>query len=396
MTAIPLWVRRPASERVGWLRTVDHKEIGVLYIGMGVAFFAIGGLEALLLRAQLATPEATLVDPETFDQAFTVHGVTMILLAVVPLLVGFANYMVPLMIGASDVAFPRLNALSFWLSLVGGIVLYFSFLAGGAPDTGWFSYAPLSERAFAPGTGVDYYILGLAVNGAGTIIGAINLAVTILLMRCPGMAISRVPLFVWMTLVTSVLILGAYPALTAALVMLLVDRQLGGHFFDPSGGGQAVLWQHLFWFFGHPEVYIMVLPAMGMISEVIPVFSRKPIFGYGFVAGSSVAIAFLSFGVWAHHMFAVGLGDTENAIFSATSMLIAIPTGVKIFNWIATMWGGSLKFNTAMKYAVASVATFTFGGISGIMHATSPHDLQQTDTYFVVAHFHYVLFGGLI
>src|SRR5256885_4982744 len=249
MTAIPLWVRRPAGERVGWLRTVDPKEVGVLYIGMGVAFFAFGGLEALLLRAQLATPEASLVSPETFDQAFTVHGVTMILLAVVPLLVGFANYMVPLMIGAPDVAFPRLNALSFWLSLVGGIVLYFSFLAGGAPDTGWFSYAPLSERAFAPGTGVDYYILGLAVNGAGTIIGAINLAVTILLMRCPGMAISRVPLFVWMTLVTSVLILGAYPALTAALVMLFVDRQLGGHFFDPSGGGQAVLWQHLFWFF---------------------------------------------------------------------------------------------------------------------------------------------------
>ncbi|HTD64388.1 MAG TPA: cbb3-type cytochrome c oxidase subunit I, partial [Verrucomicrobiae bacterium] len=283
MTAVPLWVRLPGTERVGWLRTVDHKAIGVLYIGMGVAFFAIGGLEALLLRAQLATPEERLLDPETFNQAFTVHGVTMILLAVVPLLVGFANYLVPLMIGAPDVAFPRLNALSFWLSLVGGIVLYFSFLAGGAPDTGWFSYAPLSERAFAPGTGVDYYILGLAVNGAGTIIGAINLAVTILLMRCPGMAISRVPLFVWMTLVTSVLILGAYPALTAALVMLLVDRQLGGHFFDPAGGGQAVLWQHLFWFFGHPEVYIMVLPAMGMISEVIPVFSRKPIFGYGFV-----------------------------------------------------------------------------------------------------------------
>jgi cytochrome c oxidase subunit 1 len=394
MTAIPLWVRRPAGERVGWLRTVDHKEIGVLYIGMGVAFFAIGGLEALLLRAQLATPEASLVDPETFNQAFTVHGVTMILLAVVPLLVGFANYMVPLMIGAPDVAFPRLNALSFWLSLVGGIVLYFSFLAGGAPDTGWFSYAPLSERAFAPSTGVDYYILGLAVNGAGTIIGAINLTVTILLMRCPGMTISRVPLFVWMTLVTSVLILGAYPALTAALVMLLVDRQLGGHFFDPAGGGQAVLWQHLFWFFGHPEVYIMVLPAMGMISEVIPVFSRKPIFGYAFVAGSSVAIAFLSFGVWAHHMFAVGLGDTENAIFSATSMLIAIPTGVKIFNWIATMIGGRLRMTTAMLFAVGFIAMFVIGGLSGVALAVVPIDLAVTDSYFVVAHLHYVLFGG--
>src|SRR5205809_973900 len=394
MTAVPLWVRLPATERVGWLRTVDHKAIGVMYIGMGVAFFAIGGLEALLLRAQLATPEERLLDPETFNQAFTVHGVTMILLAVVPLLVGFANYLVPLMIGAPDVAFPRLNALSFWLSLVGGVVLYFSFLAGGAPDTGWFSYAPLSERAFAPGSGVDYYILGLAVNGAGTIIGAINLAVTILLMRCPGMAISRVPLFVWMTLVTSVLILGAYPALTAALVMLLVDRGLGGHFFDPAGGGQAVLWQHLFWFFGHPEVYIMILPAMGMISEVIPVFSRKPIFGYAFVAGSSVAIAFLSFGVWAHHMFAVGLGDTENAIFSATSMLIAIPTGVKIFNWIATMIGGRLRMTTAMLFAVGFIAMFVIGGLSGVSLAVVPIDLAVTDSYYVVAHLHYVLFGG--
>jgi cytochrome c oxidase subunit 1 len=394
MTAIPLWVRRPAGERVGWLRTVDHKEIGVLYIGMGVVFFAVGGLEALLLRAQLATPEASLVDPETFNQAFTVHGVTMILLAVVPLLVGFANYMVPLMIGAPDVAFPRLNALSFWLSLVGGIVLYFSFLAGGAPDTGWFSYAPLSERAFAPGTGVDYYILGLAVNGAGTIIGAINLTVTILLMRCPGMAISRVPLFVWMTLVTSVLILGAYPALTAALVMLLVDRQLGGHFFDPAGGGQAVLWQHLFWFFGHPEVYIMVLPAMGMISEIIPVFSRKPIFGYKAVALSTVAIAFLSMFVWAHHMFAVGLPWGLQTFFMLSSMVIAVPTGVKIFNWLATTWRGNLIFDTPMLFALGFIALFTMGGLSGIFLAAFPFDWQVTDTYYVVAHLHYVLFGG--
>jgi len=394
VTAIPLWVRRPASERVGWLRTVDHKEIGVLYIGMGVAFFAVGGLEALLLRAQLATPESRLIDPSTYDQAFTVHGVTMILLAIVPLLVGFANYLVPLMIGAPDVAYPRLNALSFWLSLVGGIILYFSFLAGGAPDTGWFSYAPLAERSFAPGPGVDYYILGLAVNGAGTIIGAINLTVTILLMRCPGMAISRVPLFVWMTLVTTILILGAYPALTAALVMLFVDRQLGGHFFDPAGGGQAVLWQHLFWFFGHPEVYIMVLPAMGMISEIIPVFSGKPIFGYRFVAGSSVAIAFLSFGVWAHHMFAVGLGEMENAIFSATSMLIAVPTGVKIFNWIATMVGGRIRLTTPMLFAIGFIAMFVIGGLSGVSLAVVPIDLAVTDSYYVVAHLHYVLFGG--
>ncbi|HEV8536893.1 MAG TPA: cytochrome c oxidase subunit I [Candidatus Limnocylindria bacterium] len=393
MTATALWVRRPAHERVGWLRTVDHKEIGVLYVGMGLVFFALGGIEALVLRAQLATPQARLVDPDVFNQLFTVHGLTMILLAVVPLLVGFANYLVPLMIGAPDVAYPRLNALSFWLSLVGGIVLYFSFVAGGAPNTGWFSYPPLAERAFAPTPGVDYYILGLAVNGAGTIIGAINLAVTILLMRCPGMAISRVPLFVWMTLITAILILGAYPALTAALVMLFVDRQLGGRFFDPAGGGQPVLWQHLFWFFGHPEVYIMVLPAMGMISEVIPVFSRKPIFGYAFVAGSSVAIAFLSFSVWAHHMFAV-LGDSENAIFSATSMLIAIPTGVKIFNWIATMVGGRIRLTTAMLFAVGFIAMFVIGGLSGVSLAVVPIDLAVTDSYYVVAHLHYVLFGG--
>src|SRR5205809_5626020 len=394
MTAIPLWVRRPAGERVGWLRTVDHKEIGVLYIGMGVAFFALGGLEALLIRAQLATPQARLVDPSTYDQAFTVHGVTMILLAVVPLLVGFANSLVPLMVGARDVAFPRLTALSFGLSLVGGVVLYFSFLAGGAPDTGWFSYAPLSERAFAPGTGVDYYILGLAVNGAGTIIGAINLAVTILLMRCPGMAISRVPLFVWMTLITSILILGAYPALTAALVMLFVDRQLGGHFFDPAGGGQAVLWQHLFWFFGHPEVYIMILPAMGMISEVIPVFARKPIFGYKAIAFSTAGIAFISMLVWAHHMFAVGLPWGLQAFFMVSSMAVAVPTGVKILNWLATTWRGNLIFDTPMLFALGFIAVFTMGGLSGIFLAAFPFDWQVTDTYYVVAHLHYVLFGG--
>src|SRR2546430_601257 len=384
MTAIPLWVRRPGAERVGWLRTVDHKEIGVLYIGMGVAFFALGGLEALLLRAQLATPEATLVDPETFNQAFTVHGVTMILLAVVPLLVGFANYMVPLMIGAPDVAFPRLNALSFWLSLVGGIVLYFSFVAGGAPDAGWFSYPPRAERPFAPGPGVDYYILGLAVNGAGTIIGAINLAVTILLMRAPGLRISRLPLFVWMTLVTSFLILGAYPALSGGLVMLFVDRQLGGHFFDPTAGGQPLLWQHVFWFFGHPEVYILVLPAMGMVSEVIPVFSGKPIFGYRFVAASSVAIGFLSFGVWAHHMFAVGLSEFETLLFSVTSMLIAIPTGVKIFNWTATMIGGRIRLLTPMLFAIGFIAMFVIGGLTGVLLAGGPLHPPTTHHHYHV------------
>ena len=395
MTAVPLWVLRPGGSRAaGWLRTVDHKEIGVLYIGMGAAFFILGGLESLVIRAQLATPEAHLVDPELYDQLFTVHGVTMILLAVVPLLVGFANYLVPLMIGAPDVAYPRLNALSFWLSLVGGIVLYFSWIAGGAPDAGWFSYPPLAGRSFAPSPGVDYYILGLAVNGAGTIIGAINLTATILLMRAPGLRVSRLPLFVWMVLVTSILILGAYPALSAALVMLFVDRQLGGHFFDPTASGQPLLWQHLFWFFGHPEVYIMILPVMGMVSEIIPVFSAKPIFGYRFVAASSVAIAFLSFGVWAHHMFAVGLSAFETFFFAASSMLIAVPTGVKIFNWIATMVGGRIRLATPMLFAIGFIAMFIIGGLTGVSLAVVPLDLETTDTYFVVAHLHYVLFGG--
>jgi cytochrome c oxidase subunit I len=395
MTAVPLWVRRPAGEeRAGWLRTVDHKEIGVLYIAMGVAFFALGGVESLLMRAQLATPEARVLDPQSYNQLFTVHGVTMILLAVVPLLIGFANYLVPLMIGAPDVAYPRLNALSFWLSLVGGIVLYFSWIAGGAPDTGWFSYPPLAERPFAPTPGVDYYILGLGVGGAGTIIGAINLIVTILLMRAPGMSISRVPLFVWMILITAILIIGAYPALAGALVMLFVDRQLGGHFFDPTANGNPLLWQHLFWFFGHPEVYIMILPVMGMISEIIPVFSGKPIFGYRFIAASSVAIAFLSFGVWAHHMFAVGLSYAETIFFSISSMLIAIPTGVKIFNWIATMMGGRIRLLTPMLFAIGFISMFVIGGLTGVSLAVVPIDLATTDTYYVVGHLHYVLFGG--
>jgi cytochrome c oxidase subunit I len=392
----------PFVRRVGrassttWLRTVDHKEIGILYIAMGLVFFAIGGIESLVIRAQLATPEARLVDPETYAQLFTMHGVTMMFLVAVPILVGFANYLVPLMIGARDVAFPRLNALSFWLSLFGGVLLYFSVVAGGAPDAGWFAYVPLSDRAYAPGRGIDYYVLGLLVNGAGTIAGALNLAVTILLLRCRGMSVSRLPLFVWMTLVTSVLILGAYPALTGALVMLMADRLLGAHFFTPLTGGEPLLWQHVFWFFGHPEVYIVILPAFGMISEIIPVFSGKPIFGYRFVAGSSVAIAFLSFSVWAHHMFAVGLAPAESLFFSAASMLIAVPTGVKVFNWLATMMGGRIRFQTPMLFAVGFIAVFVLGGLTGVSLAVVPLDLATTDSYYVVAHMHYVLFGGTV
>jgi cytochrome c oxidase subunit 1 len=390
-------VRRPgAFATAGVLRTVDHKDIGILYVLLGIAFLAVGGLEALLLRVQLATPGEHVLDPSTYDQIFTMHGITMIFLVAIPLLVGFANYVVPLQIGADDVAFPRLNALSFWLTLFGGVLLYLSFVAGGAPDAGWFAYAPLTEPAHAVGTGMDWYIFGLAVSGAGTIIGAINLAVTILLMRCPGMVMGRVPMFTWMVLITAVLIIGAYPILTSALVMLLVDRQLGGRFFDPAGGGNATLWQHLFWSFGHPEVYIVVLPGFGMISEIIPVFSGKPLFGYRFVAASGIAIGFLSFGVWAHHMFAVGLGDAENAFFSATSMLIAVPTGVKVFNWLATMWRGRIRLAMPMVFAIGFIATFVSGGLTGVSLAVVPIDLYTTDSYYVVGHLHYVLFGGTL
>jgi len=394
VTATALVLRPGAFATAGVLRTVDHKDIGIMYVLLGIAFLAIGGLEALLLRVQLATPGEHVLDPSTYDQIFTMHGITMIFLVAIPMLVGFANYVVPLQIGAEDVAFPRLNALSFWLTLFGGVLLYLSFVAGGAPDAGWFAYAPLTEPAHAVGNGMDWYIFGLAVSGAGTIIGAINLAVTILLMRCPGMVMGRAPMFTWMVLITSVLIIAAYPILTSALVMLLVDRQLGGRFFDPAGGGNATLWQHLFWSFGHPEVYIVVLPAFGMISEIIPVFSGKPLFGYRFVAASGIAIGFLSFGVWAHHMFAVGLGDAENAFFSATSMLIAVPTGVKVFNWLATMWRGRIRLAMPMVFAIGFIATFVIGGLTGVSLAVVPIDLYTTDSYYVVGHLHYVLFGG--
>ena len=394
MSATALVHRPGAFATAGVLRTVDHKDIGVLYVLLGIAFLAVGGLEALLLRIQLATPNERVLDPSTYDQLFTMHGLTMIFLVAIPILVGIANYVVPLQIGARDVAFPRLNALSFWLTAFGGVLLYVSFVAGGAPDAGWFAYAPLTEPSHAVGGGMDWYVFGLAVNGAGTIIGAINLIVTILLLRCPGMVMGRAPMFTWMVLITSVLIIAAYPVLTSALVMLLVDRQLGGRFFDPAGGGNATLWQHLFWSFGHPEVYIVILPAFGMISEIVPVFSGKPLFGYRFVAGSGIAIGFLSFGVWAHHMFAVGLGDAENAFFSATSMLIAVPTGVKIFNWLATMWRGRIRLELPMVFALGFIATFVIGGLTGVSLAVVPIDLYTTDSYYVVGHLHYVLFGG--
>ncbi|HEV2392568.1 MAG TPA: cytochrome c oxidase subunit I [Verrucomicrobiae bacterium] len=385
---------RERGSLFSWVATVDHKRIGVLYLSTAAIFMLVGGIEALLVRLQLAVPRNTLLSPEAFNQLFTMHGTTMIFLVVMPTFVGFANYLVPLMIGARDMAFPRLNAMSYWLFLCGGLLLYFSFLAGGAPAAGWFSYAPLSETPFASTKGVDYWILSLLVLGTGSIVASINLIATILTLRAPGLILRKLPLFVWMNLVNSFLIILALPALNASIIMLLMDRSLGAYFFLPSHGGSAILWQHFFWAFGHPEVYIMALPAFGMISEVLPVFARKPIFGYAFVAASTVAIALLSFGVWAHHMFAVGIGRPLDLFFSIASLLIAIPTGVKIFNWSATLYGGSLRLRTPMLFALAFLVQFTIGGLTGVMFACVPLDWQTTDTYFVVAHFHYVLFGG--
>jgi len=388
-----------AREKAGmlaWVATVDHKRIGIMYLVASLVFFAAGGIEALLMRIQLARPNMAFLSPDEYNQIFTLHGTTMIFLVAMPALTGMANYLVPLMIGAKDVAFPRLNALSFWLLAFGGLFLYFSFLAGGAPAAGWFSYAPLSEKPYSSTTGVDYYAIGLFVLGIASIAAAINLIATISGFRAVGLTIRRLPLFVWMVLVTQILILLALPALNASLAMLLIDRLMGGHFFVTDTGGSALLWQHFFWSFGHPEVYIVVLPAFGMISEVIPVFSRKVIYGYEFVAASTVAIAVLSFLVWAHHMFAVGLGHSIDVVFAIGSMLIAVPTGVKIFNWIATMWGGSIRFTTAMLFATGFLVTFTIGGLSGISFAAFPIDWQVTDTYYLVAHLHYVLFGGTV
>ncbi len=379
---------------LAWVASVDHKQIGIMYLGASLVFFVVGGLEALVLRLQLAEPNNSLISPEAYNQIFTMHGTTMVFLVVVPMLIGFMTYLSPLMIGTRDMAFPRLNALSFWLLVFGGLLLYYSFIAGGAPNAGWFSYAPLTEHAYASTSGLDYWALGLLAVGIGTVAAGINTIVTIITLRAPGLTIRRLPLFVWMSLINSILIVGALPALNASLVMLLADRLLGAGFFNPAGGGSAILWQHYFWSFGHPEVYIMVLPAFGIISEVIPVFSRKTIFGYTFVAASTIAIAFLSFAVWAHHMFAVSLGKPWDTVFSAASMLIAIPTGIKIFNWIATMWGGAIRFSTPMLFAMAFLVVFTIGGISGVIFAVVPIDWQLTDSYFVVAHLHYVLFGG--
>ncbi|HCG00225.1 MAG TPA: cytochrome c oxidase subunit I, partial [Chloroflexi bacterium] len=351
-------------------------------------------IEALVMRLQLATPQAHVVSPDIYNQLFTMHGVTMIFLVVMPVLVGFANFFLPLQIGARDIAFPRLNAMSYWLFLFGGIMLYFSVLQGAMPAVGWFSYANYWEKPFSMDNGPVFWAASLTVLGAGSIATALNLIVTVAALRCPGMTLNRLPLFCWMVIVQSFLIIWALPFLTADAILMLFDRFVGTHFFVPSQGGDVVMWQHIFWGFGHPEVYIMIMPAFGMASEIIPVFSRKPIFGYTFVAFSGLAIGFISFLVWAHHMFTVGLTSSEQAFFAATSMIIAVPTGVKIFNWLGTMYGGSIRWHTAMLFMAAFILQFTIGGISGIMFSVVPLDYATTDTYFVVAHFHYVLFGG--
>jgi cytochrome c oxidase subunit 1 len=379
-----------------WITTVDHKRIGILYFVSSLFFFLVGGIEAMLIRLQLATPENTLLTAQAYNQLFTMHGITMLLFVVMPMSAAFFNFVVPLQIGARDVAFPRLNAFSYWLFIFGALFLNASFFFGGAPDVGWFAYANLTSSQYSPGHGVDFYILGLALAGAGSIVAALNFIVTIINLRAPGMTFMRLPLFTWMTFVVSFLIILAFPPFTISTVFLLFDRMFGTLFFEPSGGGDPRLWQHLFWIFGHPEVYILILPAFGIVSDVIPTFSKKPLFGYPVVVYSGVLIAFLGFGVWAHHMFSVGLGRIANSAFSGLTMLIAIPTGVKIFNWIATMWGGALRFKSAMLFSIGLVAMFVIGGVSGVMHSSAPADLQQTDTYFVVAHFHYVLFGGSI
>jgi cytochrome c oxidase subunit I len=381
---------------MSWIKTVDHKRIGILYGATAFAFFLIGGLEALFMRIQLMKPDNDFVSPETFNALFTMHGTTMIFLGIMPLSAMFFNYFIPLQIGARDVAFPRLNAFSYWVFLLGGLFINFSWLINAVPNAGWFGYANLTERPYSPGLNTDFWVLGLQILGIASVAAAINFFVTIVNLRAPGMKMLRMPMFVWMSFITQILLLLAFPVITIALVYLMQDRHFGTAFFLPEGGGDPIMWQHLFWIFGHPEVYILILPAFGIVSEVLPVFSRKPLFGYTAMVFSGAFIAFLGFGVWSHHMFATGMGPFADSFFALSTMLIAVPTGVKIFNWIGTLWGGSLQMKTPLYFAVGMVAMFIIGGLSGVMHASPPADLQQTDTYFVVAHFHYVLFGGSI
>src|SRR3954453_2673254 len=389
---------RPVSSSgwKSWLFTVDHKKLGLMYSATALFFFLLGGIEALAIRTQLAQPDNTFLSAGLYNEMFTMHATTMIFLFVMPMVAGLGNYFVPLQIGARDVAFPRINALGYWLFLFGGIFLNTSWFLGGAADGGWFMYQPNANPIFSPSHGVDFWSLGLQITGIASLTGAINLIVTILNMRAPGMTLMKMPIFTWMVLVVQFLLVFAIPVITVALFLQMFQRDFGAQFFNVDAGADPLLWQHLFWIFGHPEVYILILPSFGIVSEVLPVFSRKPLFGYKFVVFSGAAIGFIGWGVWAHHMFASGLGPVSVAVFSVSTMLIALPTGVKIVNWTLTMWGGKLWFTTAMLFAIGLVVEFTIGGLSGVTHAVSPSDTQQTDTYYIVAHFHYVLFGGAV
>ena len=386
-----------------WVTTVDHKKIGLMYIGYALIFLVIAGFEALLMRVQLAVPNNHFVSPETFNRLFTMHGTTMVFFVGMPVLFGFGNYLIPLMIGARDMAFPRLNAFSFWVASLGGILLYFSYLggaglygAGTAPDVGWFAYAPLTARVFSPGHATDYWTLSILLSGIGSVGTALNIVATILCMRCPGMKLNRMPLLCWLYLVMSCLVFVTISPLTAAQIMLMLDRYLGSHFFDTQAGGSAVLWMHFFWIFGHPEVYVLILPSFAFANEIIPVFSRKAIFGYPAMVAASVGIGFVSLSVWAHHMFTVGMTSVTNAFFVLSTMLVGIPTGIKIFNWIATIWGGRIRFSVAMLFCLGFLYQFLIAGLTGIMLAVAPLDWQLHNSYFVIAHFHYVLVGGIV
>jgi cytochrome c oxidase subunit I len=386
-----------------WVVTVDHKKLGILYIAYALVFLLVAGVEALMIRIQLSVPHNTFVSAASFNRLFTMHGTTMVFLVGMPILFGFGNYLVPLMIGARDMAFPRLNAFSFWISAFGGLLLYYSFIGGvglsgtgSAPDVAWFAYAPLTEKAFSPGHAVDYWAVALIASGIGSIGTAINILATVFCMRCKGMTLMRIPLLPWLYAVVSFIVLVAVSPLTAAQAMLMVDRYLGGHFFDTQAGGSAILWAHFFWIFGHPEVYVLVLPAFAFANEIIPVFSRKAIFGYSAMVAASVGIAFISLGVWAHHMFTIGMTSFGNAFFTLSTMLVGIPTGIKTFNWLATIWGGKIRFEVPMLFSIAFIFQFVIAGLTGIMLSISPWDWQTHNSYFVVAHFHYVLVGAIV
>jgi cytochrome c oxidase subunit I len=395
---------RPLTLRLHeWVTTVDHKRLGVLYIVYALIFLALGGVEATIMRVQLIRPHNALVSPQVFNRMFTMHGTTMIFFVAMPMVFGFANYLVPLMIGARDMAFPRLNAFSFWMSALGGLLLYFSVFggdglygAGSAPDVGWFAYAPLTAKTFSVGHSTDFWTLSLLSSGIGSIGTAINIIATILCMRCPGMTLGKMPLLVWLNLVMAGLVVLAVSPLSAAQLMLVVDRYLGGHFFDTQAGGSAVIWMHFFWIFGHPEVYVLVLPAFAFASEIIPVFSRKAIFGYPVMVLATIAIGFIGMSVWAHHMFTVGMSAGANTFFVLSTMAIAVPTGIKIFNWLATMWGGKIRFATPMLFCVAFLFQFLIAGLTGVTLAVAPLDWQLGNSYYVVAHFHYVIVGGIL